>query len=35
MEKVKAPEMGWLSAETAFQATVYVPLGSPARRSTP
>ena len=35
MEKVKAPETGWLSAETACQATVYVPSGSPVCSSMP
>lgn len=35
MEKLNAPEIGWLSAETACHATVYVPSGRSSRRSTP
>lgn len=33
-EKVKAPETGWLSAETTRQATVYVPWASLPGRPT-
>ncbi|GAA2930097.1 hypothetical protein GCM10020221_27370 [Streptomyces thioluteus] len=33
-EKVKAPATGWLSAETACQATVYVPSAIPGRSAT-
>ena len=35
MEKVNAPATGWLSADTACQATVYVPSGRSGRRAVP
>ncbi|CAM5634355.1 hypothetical protein SGLAM104S_08602 [Streptomyces glaucescens] len=34
MEKVNAPATGWLSAETTWYDTVYVPSGSPGRSFT-